>query len=68
LYDNANCICDKYGIVEAVWSSDYIDDVDDPRIAKLVSRLREDVEPNPKKSRYIVTVHGRGYKLADENA
>jgi len=68
LYDNANCICDKYGIVEAVWSSDYIDDVDDPRIAKLVSRLREDVEPNPKKSRYIITVHGRGYKLADENA
>jgi hypothetical protein len=63
LYDNANCLCDKYGLVEAVWSSDYMDKVDDPRIAKLVSRLREDVEPDPKNSRYIVTVHGRGYKL-----
>ncbi len=63
LYDNANCLCEKYGLVEAVWSSDYIDKVDDPRIAKLVSRLREDVEPDPKNSRYIVTVHGRGYKL-----
>ena len=63
LYDNANCLCDKYGLVEAVWSSDYIDKVDDPRIAKLVSRLREDVEPDSKNSRYIVTVHGRGYKL-----
>ena len=63
LYDNANCICDKYGLVEAVWSSDYIDKVDDPRIAKLVSRLREDIEPDPKDCRYVVTVHGRGYKL-----
>jgi len=67
LYDNANCICDKYSIVEAVWSSDYIDQVDDPRIAKLVSRLREDIEPDPNNSRYIVTVHGRGYKLVNEN-
>jgi len=63
LYENANCLCDKYGLVEAVWSSDYIDKVDDPRIAKLVSRLREDVEPDPKNSRYILTVHGRGYRL-----
>jgi len=63
LYDNSNCICDKYGLVEAVWSSDYIDKVDDPRIAKLVSRLREDIEPDPKDCRYVVTVHGRGYKL-----
>jgi len=67
LYDNANCICDKYGIVEAVWSSDYIDQVDDPRIAKLVSRLRDSVEPDPDNSRYIMTVHGRGYKLVSES-
>ncbi len=63
LYDNTDCICDKYDIVENVWGGSYIEDVDDSRIAKLVSRLREAVEPNPANPRYIMTVHGRGYKL-----
>ncbi len=66
LYANADCICGKYEIVEAVWSGSYIDHVDDSRIAKLVSRLRERVEPDPKHPRYILTVHGRGYRLAAE--
>jgi hypothetical protein len=64
LYDNADCICGRYEIVEAVWSGSYIDRVDDSRIAKLVSRLRRRIEPDPKNPRYVVTVHGRGYKLA----
>jgi len=63
LYDNANCICDKYEIVETVWAGEYLKNVDDSRIAKLVSRLRDRVEPDPSKPRYVVTVHGRGYKL-----
>ena len=66
LYDNANRICDKYDIVKAVWSGDYIAQVDDSRIAKLVSRLRKRVEPDPAHPRYIVTVHGRGYRLVTE--
>ncbi len=66
LYDNTDCICDKYDIVENVWGGSYIEDVDDSRIAKLVSRLREAVEPNPTNPRYIITVHGRGYKLVSE--
>ena len=66
LYDNANRICDKYEIVKAVWSGDYIAQVDDSRIAKLVSRLRKRVEPDPAHPRYIVTVHGRGYRLVTE--
>jgi DNA-binding winged helix-turn-helix (wHTH) protein len=63
LYNNANCICDKYEIVETVWAGEYLKNVDDSRIAKLVSRLRDRVEPDPSNPRYIVTVHGRGYKL-----
>lgn len=63
LYDNADCVCDKYDIVEAVWGEKYVDRVDDSRIAKLVSRLRKAVEPDPENPRYIVTFHGRGYKL-----
>jgi DNA-binding response OmpR family regulator len=64
LYGNINKICDKYKIVEAVWSEAYIDEVDDARIEKLVSRLRQKIEPNPDEPRYLITVRGRGYRLA----
>ena len=64
LYENRGKICDKYRIVEVVWSDRYIDIVGDSRIAKLVDRLRDKVEPDPAHPRYIVTIHGRGYRLA----
>ncbi len=63
LYGHIDKICDKYKIVEAVWSEDYIDEVDDSRIEKLISRLRQKIEPDPSEPRYIQTVRGRGYKL-----
>jgi DNA-binding winged helix-turn-helix (wHTH) protein len=63
LYGNLGRICDKYGIVESVWGENYIDEVDDARIEKLVSRLRDKIEPVPEQPRYLVTVRGRGYKL-----
>jgi hypothetical protein len=63
LYGRLNKICDKYQIVEAVWGEEYIDQVDDARIDKLLSRLRAKVEPEPRNPRYILTVRGRGYKL-----
>jgi hypothetical protein len=63
LYGNLDRICDKYKIVESVWGESYIDEVDDARIEKLVSRLREKLEPNPAKPRYLITIRGRGYKL-----
>ncbi len=37
--------------------------MDDARIEKLVSRLREKLEPNPVEPKYVMTVRGRGYKL-----
>ncbi len=66
LYENRGRICDKYRIVEVVWSDRHIDIVGDSRIAKLVDRLREKVEPDPAHPQYIVTIHGRGYRLATE--
>jgi len=63
LYGRMGQLCDKYQIVEAVWGDDYIDEVDDARIEKLISRLRKKIEPDPNKPRYIQTVRGRGYKL-----
>jgi hypothetical protein len=63
LYGHMNKICDKYQVVEAVWGEEYIEEVDDARIEKLVSRLRQKIEPEPSNPRYLVTVRGRGYKL-----
>lgn len=63
LYGNLDKICDKYSIVESVWGEDYIEEVDDARIEKLISRLRQKIEPNPSEPQYLLTIRGRGYRL-----
>ncbi|MCC6904882.1 MAG: winged helix-turn-helix domain-containing protein [Anaerolineae bacterium] len=63
LEERANKVTDKYQIVETVWGVNYLDEIDDARIEKLVSRLRAKIEPNPAEPRYIVTLRGRGYRL-----
>ena len=63
LYGRMDRVCDKYSIVENVWGQQFIDEVDDARIEKLVSRLRAKIEPDPTKPRYLISVRGRGYKL-----
>jgi DNA-binding winged helix-turn-helix (wHTH) protein len=68
LYGQIDKICDKYRIVEAVWGEDYIEEVDDARIEKLVSRLRQKIETDPANPRYMVTVRGRGYRLLSRPA
>jgi DNA-binding response OmpR family regulator len=68
LYGQIDKICDKYRIVEAVWGEDYIEEVDDARIEKLVSRLRQKIETDPSNPRYLVTVRGRGYRLLSRPA
>jgi hypothetical protein len=64
LYGHLGKICDKYQVVQAVWGEDYIDEVDDARIEKLVSRLRQKIETDPANPKYVMTIRGRGYKLA----
>jgi hypothetical protein len=63
LYGRLGKICSKYDVVEAVWGEDYIDEVDDARIEKLISRLRQKLEPDPNSPRFVLTIRGRGYKL-----
>jgi DNA-binding winged helix-turn-helix (wHTH) protein len=65
LYGRLGKICTKYEVVEAVWGEEYIDEVDDARIEKLVSRLRQKIEPDIATPRYVLTVRGRGYKLVE---
>jgi hypothetical protein len=63
LYGKMDRVCDKYSIVENVWGQQFIDEVDDARIEKLISRLRAKIEPDATKPRYLISVRGRGYKL-----
>lgn len=63
LYGRRNTIVSKDQVVEAVWGDEYMEDVDDARIEKLLSRLRSKVEPDPKNPRFVITVRGRGYRL-----
>lgn len=63
LYGRQGQIVDKYTIVENVWGQHYIDEVDDARIERLVSRLRKKLQPEKGGPSYLVTVRGRGYKL-----
>jgi hypothetical protein len=63
LYGRMNKIVDKYTIVTNVWGETYLDSVDDARIEKLVSRLRNKLEPEAAEPHYLTTLRGRGYKL-----
>lgn len=65
LYGRIGKLCDKYQIVESVWGEEYIDQVDDARIEKLVSRLRKKLEPDAIEPCYLQTVRGRGYRLVE---
>ena len=40
----------------------------DDRLAQLVRRLRDKVEPDPHTPHYIVPVWGRGYRLVPDGA
>ncbi|MEM7127084.1 MAG: winged helix-turn-helix domain-containing protein [Chloroflexota bacterium] len=64
LFNNADKIIDKYQIVTNVWGESYIDEVDDARIEKLISRLRQKIEPDPSTPSFLSTVRGRGYRLS----
>ena len=63
LYGRLGDICTKDQIADAVWGTDYVEAVDDARIDKLVSRLRQKIEPQPGEPRYLTTIRGRGYQL-----
>lgn len=63
LYERRDKLTDKYRIVTAVWGEEYLGDVDDARVEKLVSRLRSKIEVDPSQPRYLITQRGRGYKL-----
>lgn len=63
LYGRMNKIVTRDDVAEAVWGADYMDEIDDARCDKLLSRLRGKIELDPANPKYLHTVRGRGYKL-----
>jgi hypothetical protein len=58
-------VCEKDDVIRAVWAEDRIFErgVRDDSLAQLVRRLREKIEPDPARPRYVHTVPGRGYRF-----
>jgi len=64
LLEHPGEVCDKDALAEAIWPDEVrVEGIRDDRLAQLVRRLREKVEPDPHAPRYIVPVWGRGYRL-----
>jgi DNA-binding response OmpR family regulator len=60
---NPDRLCSKHDIIRQVWGEEFMSEIDDSRVEKLVSRLRRKVEPVPGRPQYIRTVRGRGYRF-----
>ena len=63
LYENRGKVCSKDEIGRAVWS-EYQSGIFDYQIENLVRRLRAKIEIDPAAPVLLLTVRGRGYKLA----
>ena len=59
LVENAGRVLTHKKLLEKVWGWEYVDDVDHVRI--YVWHLRQKIEPDPAKPRYIMTEPGVGY-------
>jgi DNA-binding response OmpR family regulator len=59
LVENSDRVLSHQQMLENVWGWEYIDDVDYVRI--YISHLRQKIEPDPSRPRYILTEPGVGY-------
>lgn len=62
LYRHVCRLVTRQELADAVLKTDY-DDSEETRLNSAISRLRLKLEPAPKQPRYLITVHGHGYKL-----
>lgn len=63
LVENKGKVFSRHHLLDVIWNYDYAGET---RIVDVhISHLREKIEVDTKKPRYIVTVRGFGYKMAD---
>lgn len=71
LYDRKNEVCERRAIDVEVFDASYsadtssfeVDEYGKQRIEQSISRLRQEIEPNPRRPKYIETIRGLGYRL-----
>lgn len=61
LYENREKIVTSDALCQAVWGDDYFGYENSLMVH--IRRIREKIEENPSKPRYLLTVRGLGYKL-----
>ena len=62
LYTNRERVCQRQELGDAIWGAG---NWDPNMLHRLVHRLKEKLEPNPEKPRYIQTVPWVGYRLTE---
>lgn len=63
LYEHRNRTVQRYTIIQEVWGDAFVEEVEDARVEKLVSRLRRKIEPDSGNPIHIITLRGWGYRL-----
>lgn len=63
LANNRGTVFSKAEIYRAVWQDEYL--LDDSNIMAFVRKIRKKIEPEPDNPRYLLTVWGVGYKIAE---
>jgi len=61
-YENSDRSLDRNFLLNAAWGIDYFGTT--RTLDQHVSQLRRKIEPDPRKPRYLRTVHGYGYRYA----
>jgi DNA-binding response OmpR family regulator len=57
-------VCLKDTLMRTVWPDEkFFDGISDERLAQLIKRLREKIEPEPRQPVYIKAVRGQGYRF-----
>jgi two-component system KDP operon response regulator KdpE len=56
-------ICTRDELIAAAWGEKEAEGVSDEAVDRLVSRLRQKIEPNPAHPRYLLTERGIGFRL-----
>ncbi len=57
-------VISRDGLMEDLWG--YQTEITTRTVDNFIVRLRKKIEPEPADPRYLVTVHGRGYKLVEQ--
>ncbi|MFC8924103.1 response regulator transcription factor [Cellulosimicrobium sp. NPDC057127] len=63
LLRNAGRVLTRGQLIDRVWGTDYVGDT--KTLDVHVKRIRSKIEPEPATPRYLLTVRGLGYKIAD---